>query len=53
VLAYGELPAGRSLTVRIAFQVNPTTIGTRPQDVELRDGDRAIASVARTVTVFP
>jgi hypothetical protein len=53
VLAYGELPGGGSLTVRIAFQVNPTTIGTQPQDVELRDGGRAIARVARTVTVFP
>ena len=53
VLAYGELPAGDSLTVRIQPQVNPTTVGTKPQDVELRDGDATIARAERTVTVFP
>jgi hypothetical protein len=53
VLAYGELEAGASLTVRIAFQVNPTTLGSDPQGVELRDGDELIARVERTVVVFP
>jgi hypothetical protein len=53
VLAYGELPAGDTLTVRIALQVNPTTIGSDPQGVELRDGDTTIARVDRTVVVLP
>jgi hypothetical protein len=53
VLAYRELPAGARLTVRIAFQVNPTTLGSDPQDVELRDGDDVIARVERTAVVFP
>jgi hypothetical protein len=53
VLAYGELPAGQTLTVRVALQVNPTTIGSEPAGVTLRDGDADIARVARTVVVFP
>ncbi len=53
VLAYGELPAGDSLTVRIAIQVNPTTLGRKPGGVELRDGASEIARVERSVTVLP
>ena len=53
VLAYGELPAGESLTVRISYQVNPTTLGSAPGGVELRDGDTTIARVDRTLIVFP
>jgi hypothetical protein len=53
VLAYGELPAGDTLTVRIAFQVNPTTLGEKPGGVELRDGATPIARVERDVTVLP
>jgi hypothetical protein len=39
--------------VYIPFQVNPTTVGRRTQELELRDGDRRIAAVERTLTVFP
>jgi hypothetical protein len=53
VLSYDELPAGDSLTVRISYQVNPTTIGSRPGGVVLLDGDREIARVDRTIVVFP
>jgi hypothetical protein len=53
VLAYGELPAGDTLTVRISYQVNPTTIGSDPAGVALLDGDREIARVSRTLVVFP
>jgi hypothetical protein len=53
VLAYGELPAGETLTVRIQFQVNPTTLHTESQDVELRDGDVPLVRVSRGLTVFP
>ena len=52
-LAYGELPAGQTLTVRIAVQVNPTTIGSDPAGVALRDGDTEIARVDRSLVVFP
>jgi hypothetical protein len=53
VLAYDRLPAGDTLTVRVQFQVNPVKIGVEDQGVELRDGDRTLAQVHRTLTVFP
>ena len=37
----------------IHLQVNPTNVGHRSQDVELRDGDTALAHIDRTITVFP
>lgn len=51
--AYDPLPAGRTLTVYVELQVNPTTFGRRRQGVELRDGERSIAAIERSVTVFP
>ncbi|HEY1315762.1 MAG TPA: hypothetical protein VGF10_00945 [Gaiella sp.] len=53
VFEYPPLQQGRTLTVYIPFQVNPTTVGRRAQGVVLRDGGRRIAAVERTVTVFP
>jgi hypothetical protein len=53
VLAYGALAPGRTLTVRIAAQVNPTTLGSHAAGVALRDGDAELARVDRTVVVFP
>lgn len=53
VLTYGSLPAGDQLVVYMQFQVNPTTVGRRPAGVRLFDGETPLASVERTVTVFP
>ncbi|HJX75566.1 MAG TPA: hypothetical protein VJ247_04370, partial [Gaiella sp.] len=52
-LEYGRLPAGRTLTVYFQFQVEPTTVGRRSQDVVLRDGSRQLVEIRRAVTVFP
>jgi hypothetical protein len=52
-LEFPPLQPGRTLTVYVPFQVNPTTVGRRSQDVALRDGRRPIAVVERTVTIFP
>jgi hypothetical protein len=49
----GHVPAGESYVLFMEFQVNPTNVGRRSQDVELRDGERHIATIDRTVTVFP
>jgi len=39
--------------VYLYLQANPTTAGRRDQSVELRDGARTLASIDRTVNVFP
>ncbi len=52
-LDFGRLEPGQRLVVYLQFQVNPTNVGRRSQDVALADRDRTIASVDRTVTVLP
>jgi hypothetical protein len=49
----GPVPAGDTYALYMEFQVNPTNVGRHSQDVELRDGDRHIAAISRTATVFP
>jgi hypothetical protein len=44
---------GQKLTVWLEFQVNPITAGTRTADVQLNDGDKPVAHVHRTLTIFP
>jgi len=39
--------------VYFQFQVEPTTVGRRSQDVVLRDGSRQLVEIRRAVTVFP
>ena len=43
----------RKLVVFLQYQVNPTNIGRRSQDVELYDGETLLAAVDRTLTVYP
>jgi hypothetical protein len=52
-LTYPPLTAGRALVVWLYFQVNPTNVGKRSEDVELDDGARLLASVHRSVTIWP
>jgi hypothetical protein len=52
-LDMGHLAAGRKLVLWLQFQVNPANVGRRSQDVELYDDTTLLASVDRTVTVFP
>lgn len=50
----GPIGAGHSFTLFMEFQVNPTNIAwQRPQEVELRDGPTVLATIHRTVTVYP
>jgi hypothetical protein len=53
VLSYDKLPAGHTLIVWLYFQVNPTNVGSRREDVELEDGSTSIARVHRSLTIFP
>jgi hypothetical protein len=52
-LDMGHLGAGDKLVLWLQFQVNPTNVGRRSQDVELYDDKELLAEVDRTVTVFP
>jgi hypothetical protein len=52
-LDLGAIPAGRSYVLVIDYQVNPTNVGHRDQTVTLYDGNQALISVHRTITVFP
>jgi len=52
-LSYGRLEPGDQMTVWIELQVDPDNPGSRPLDVELRDGGRPLAAVHRDITVLP
>jgi len=50
----GHIPEGRAFILFMQFQVNPTNVAWhRPQNVELDDGDKVVARLHRTITVFP
>ncbi len=52
-LEFSHLGAGHRLVVYLQFQVNPTSVGRRSQDVALYDNTSLLATANRTVTVFP
>jgi hypothetical protein len=52
-LDLGRIEAGDSHVLYMQFQINPTNVGRRSQRVELLDGERSVATLPRTVTVFP
>jgi hypothetical protein len=53
VYELGRIPAGEKHVFFMQLQVNPTNVGHRSQDVQLFDGDDLLATVERSVTVFP
>jgi hypothetical protein len=52
-LTYPRMAAGDSLRVWIYFQVNPTNVGSRAEDVELDDGSARLVRIRRHVRVWP
>jgi hypothetical protein len=52
-LEFGHIPAGEKLVAWLQFQVNPTNVGHRSQDVTLYDDTTLLAQADRSVTVFP
>jgi hypothetical protein len=52
-LAYGKLAAGKTLICSIYFQVNPTNVGTRRENVEIDDGTTPLVAVHRSLSVWP
>lgn len=53
VLTFDSLKAGQKLVFWLFFQVNPTNVGHRSQDVELDDGNTPLLHLSRSITVFP
>ena len=49
----GHIPQGQTHLLFMQFQVDPTNVGHRSQDVELYDGDTHLLTVHRRVTVYP
>ena len=49
----GRVPADEKYVLFLHFQVNPTNVGRRSQDVDLLDGDRLLVHVDREITIFP
>lgn len=52
-LDFGHVPGGQKLVVWMQFQVNPTNVGRRSQDVELYDDTTPLTRIDRTVTIYP
>jgi hypothetical protein len=52
-LELGHIPAGGEHVFFMHFQVNPTNVGSRSQDVELYDGEERLLTIDRDVSVFP
>jgi hypothetical protein len=52
-LELGRIPPGGEHLFFLHFQVNPTNVGHRSQDVELYDGEERLLAIDRSVTVFP
>jgi hypothetical protein len=51
--SFERLQPGQRLVVWISWQVNPTNLADRPEDVVLADGTNPIVRIHRTLTVFP
>ena len=49
----GRIPAGQKHVFFLQLQVNPTNVGRRSQDVRLYDGEELLATIDRTITVWP
>jgi hypothetical protein len=52
-LELGRISPGGEHIFFLHFQVNPTNVGIREQDVELYDGEERLLAIDRTVSVFP
>jgi hypothetical protein len=49
----GPMSAGDTYVLHMEYQVNPTTTGSRKQQVALLDGDTPIVTLVRHLTVYP
>ena len=52
-LELGHVPADSIHRLYLHFQVNPTNVGRRSQDVDLYDGERFLLHIDRMITIWP
>jgi hypothetical protein len=52
-MTFEPIKAGGKLTVWTDWQVNPTNVGTHTEEASLLEGPTPVATVSRTLTVFP
>src|SRR5262245_63798333 len=52
-LEFGHIRAGQRFDVFLEYQVNPTAVGKRKQWVDLVDGQTTVASIRRSLFIFP
>ena len=52
-LQLGSIAAGKTFVLHMEYQVNPTTTGSRKQQVALLDGNTSLVSLTRHLTVYP
>ena len=52
-LDLGHIPVGQSAIYFIEFQVDPTNVGHRSQDVRLDEAGRTMLTIHRTITIYP
>jgi hypothetical protein len=52
-LEFGAIEPGKTLTVWMQFQVDPTNVGRRDAGVRLLDGTRTLATISHTFTILP
>jgi len=50
---YGQLGAGHTHVSWMYFQVNPTNVGKRQEDIDIKDGQTELAHINRAMTIFP
>jgi hypothetical protein len=53
VFDYGQLGAGHSHVSWIYFQVNPTNVGKRQENIDVKDGENELVHIHRAMTIFP
>lgn len=53
VLVYGPIKAGEHLVARLQYQVNPTAVGPRTQNVVLEEKGTALLTLEHDLFVYP
>ncbi len=53
VFDYGPLGAGHTHVSWLYFQVNPTNVGKRQENLDVKDGNTELVRIKRAMTIFP